>query len=261
MHAIRQEASRLGATFVGRINVERTVDDDNGKVCGVITGDGRQWAVDCIIVAAGIGSKDLSGLDIIQQPGMIALTKPAAGSTPSTKESSSISSSSSREEAEEDLGGAPRRILVDTINEAHILRRKEGELAVGGGYLQVGGVASASQVGGDGVGKDADDEEDAIVAARKLITSASQVSPSAIGRVELSHAESADRPMPSDGLPAVGFCRPGLFCVVSHSGLTLGPLLGELAAIEICEATRAEDLIGDFRPTRFDNGCVNMKRE
>ena len=262
MHAIRQEASRLGATFVGSINVERTVDDDNGKVCGVITGDGRQWAVDCVIVAAGIGSKDLSGLDIIQQPGMIALTKPAAGSTPtsSTKESSSISSSSSREEAEEDLGGAPRRILVDTINEAHILRRKEGELAVGGGYLQVGGVASASQLGGNGVGKDTDDEEDTIVAARKLITSASQVSPSAIGRVELSHAESADRPMPSDGLPAVGFCRPGLFCVVSHSGLTLGPLLGELAAIEICEATRAEDLIGDFRPTRFDKGCVTIKR-
>lgn len=111
-------------------------------------------------------------------------------------------------------------------------------------------------LGGDGVGKDANDEEDRIAAARKLIKSASQVSPSVIERVELSHAESADRPMPSDGLPAVGFCRPGLFCVVSHSGITLGPLLGELAAIEICEATKAEYLIRDFRPARFENGDI-----
>ena len=254
-HAIRQEASRLGATFVGNITVERTVDDDDGKVCGVITDDGKLPA-DVVIVAAGIGSKTLSGLDIIQQPGMIALTKPATGSA-STKESNS--SSSKGEEAEGDLGGVPRRILVDTINEAHILQRNEGELAVGGGYLQVGGVASASHLGDDGVGKDAtgtsNDKEDIIAAARRLIKSASQVSPSVIKRVELSHAESADRPMPSDGLPAVGFCRPGLFCVVSHSGITLGPLLGELAAIEICEATMTEDLIGDFRPARFQNGC------
>ena len=39
--------------------------------------------------------------------------------------------------------------------------------------------------------------------------------------------------IPRDGLPAVGFLRPGLFCVVSHSGITLGHLLGELAAIEL----------------------------
>lgn len=259
IHAIRLEASRLGATFVGGIAVERTVNDDDGKVCGVITDDRKQWAADAVIVAAGIGSKDLSGLDIIRQPGMIALTKPAAGPMKETPSSDSLPTTSSREEAEkvQDLGGAPRRILVDTINEAHILQRREGELAVGGGYLQVGGVASASHLGGDGVGsKNANnDEEDMFAAAREVIKLASQVSPLAIERVEFSHAESADRPMPSDGLPAIGFCRPGLFCVVSHSGITLGPLLGELAAIEVCEIATAEDLVGDFRPTRFERLC------
>ena len=43
---------------------------------------------------------------------------------------------------------------------------------------------------------------------------------------QIRNAESADRPIPRDGLPAVGFLLPGLFCVVSHYGITLGPLLG-----------------------------------
>ena len=254
IYAIRQEASRLGATFVGGIAVERTIVGGDGKVCGVVAGDGKQWAADAVLVAAGIGSKHLSGLDIIRQPGMIALTKPATGST---KESTSGVSTTCcrREEAEENWGTSPRRILVDTINEAHILQRKKGELAVGGGYLQVGGVAGALHLDSGGVNK-IDEEDVKLAAAREMIKSASKVSPSAIERVELSHAESADRPMPSDGLPAIGFCQPGLFLVCSHSGITLGPLLGELAAIEICGVT-PEDLIGDFRPTRFENGCVD----
>ena len=70
---------------------------------------------------------------------------------------------------------------------------------------------------------------------------------------QIRNAESADRPIPRDGLPAVGFLRPGLFCVVSHSGITLGPLLGELAAIELqlCHQTAASELLEDYRPTRF----------
>jgi glycine/D-amino acid oxidase-like deaminating enzyme len=238
MCVIREEASKLGAKFVGSANVEALIVDDEGMACGgVITDKGKRFEADIVIVAAGVGSKGLSGLDIIRQPGMVVLA--------TTKKSSTC------------RDGAPRRILVDTINEAHILQRNEGELAIGGGYLQVGGVGGVASASNLGSGGAKNEEEDKSANAREMIRAASQVSPLVMERVELSHAESADRPMPSDGLPAVGFVRPGLFCVVSHSGITLGPLLGELAAIEIVEEVSA-NLLQDFRPTRFENsGAIN----
>ena len=44
------------------------------------------------------------------------------------------------------------------------------------------------------------------------------------------------RPMPADGLTLAGAVegRPGLALAVTHSGVTLGPLLGELLAQELC---------------------------
>ena len=48
------------------------------------------------------------------------------------------------------------------------------------------------------------------------------------------------RPMPADGLPVLGFAKaaPGLYVAMMHSGVTLAPLVGELAAIEIAEGVR-----------------------
>ena len=42
--------------------------------------------------------------------------------------------------------------------------------------------------------------------------------------------------MPADGLTLAGAVegRPGLALAVTHSGVTLGPLLGELLAQELC---------------------------
>ena len=104
-------------------------------MCGVITDDGTKFEADVVIVAAGVGSKDLSGVDVIRQPGVIALTKSVCTKFNADREGVDLA------------GNAPRRVLVDTINEAHILQRRGGELAIGGGYLQVGGVASVSQLG------------------------------------------------------------------------------------------------------------------
>lgn len=43
----------------------------------------------------------------------------------------------------------------------------------------------------------------------------------------------AARPMPSDGLPVVGEAAPGIHVLSTHSGMTLAPLLAELAARDI----------------------------
>ena len=60
------------------------------------------------------------------------------------------------------------------------------------------------------------------------------------------------RPMPADGLPVLGFTAavPNLYVAMMHSGVTLAPLVGELAAIEIINGT-AVDLLAPYRVERF----------
>ena len=75
------------------------------------------------------------------------------------------------------------------------------------------------------------------------------------------------RPMPLDGYPVLGFPAPGspapgvlvtgsgetapkVYIALTHSGVTLPPIIGELAAIEIVDGVRVESL-SPYRPERF----------
>ena len=66
------------------------------------------------------------------------------------------------------------------------------------------------------------------------------------------------RPMPEDDLPCVGAVPelPGYYEAVTHSGVTLGPLLGRLLAREIL-AGEVDGLISPFRPDRFTRDQVS----
>ena len=60
------------------------------------------------------------------------------------------------------------------------------------------------------------------------------------------------RPMPEDDLPVIGF-SPGLsniYLTLMHSGVTLAPLVGALAALEIVTGIPNGDL-DPYRPDRF----------
>lgn len=61
------------------------------------------------------------------------------------------------------------------------------------------------------------------------------------------------RPMPKDGFPIVGFVTGAerLYLAVTHSGVTLGPLIGQLAALEILDGAKV-DLLSNYRPGRFN---------
>ena len=63
----------------------------------------------------------------------------------------------------------------------------------------------------------------------------------------------AHRPMPADGLPAVGRLAPGLTVAVMHSGMTLAAITGECLAREVLDgpSNATEALLADFRPERF----------
>ena len=60
------------------------------------------------------------------------------------------------------------------------------------------------------------------------------------------------RVLPVDDHPIVGFVKscPNLYVAAMHSGITLSPLIGQLAAAEILDGASVE-LLKDYRPARF----------
>ena len=68
----------------------------------------------------------------------------------------------------------------------------------------------------------------------------------------IAQAQVANRPIPADGFPSAGAVPsvPGYYEAVSHSGITLGPVLGRLLAAEILDGER-DALLADFPPERF----------
>jgi glycine/D-amino acid oxidase-like deaminating enzyme len=74
----------------------------------------------------------------------------------------------------------------------------------------------------------------------------------ALGGARVEATRVGVRPIPVDGLPAVGPIpgREGFYVVVSHSAVTLGPLWGQLVATEVLDG-RTDPRLGPFRPVRF----------
>ena len=73
-----------------------------------------------------------------------------------------------------------------------------------------------------------------------------------VRELETDRVITGTRPMPADGFPAVGAPAgvQGLYVASMHSGVTLAPLIGRLAAAEILENQPAE-LLAPFRLSRF----------
>lgn len=71
---------------------------------------------------------------------------------------------------------------------------------------------------------------------------------------EWEQAMVSPRPVPGDGLPAVGAIGPrGLFLAVMHSGATLAAIVAEILVEEMKGDTRAP-LLAPYRPQRFQLG-------
>ncbi|NUS10233.1 MAG: FAD-binding oxidoreductase [Streptomyces sp.] len=96
-----------------------------------------------------------------------------------------------------------------------------------------------------------DTGEDPAELARLLRESARNVVPE-LGGCRIARTRVAHRPIPADGFPSVGAVAsvPGYYEAVSHSGITLGPVIGRLLAAEILSGKR-DEMLADFRPERF----------
>ena len=87
--------------------------------------------------------------------------------------------------------------------------------------------------------------------SQELLEHARRVVP-ALESAKVEEVRVGVRPMPEDGRSCVGAVAelPGYYEAVTHSGVTLGPLLGRLLAWEILSG-EVDDLISPFRPDRF----------
>lgn len=91
-------------------------------------------------------------------------------------------------------------------------------------------------------------------ACGELLTRASRYLPElAVARI--AAARIGPRPVPRDGVTIAGPSPEveGLYLAVTHSGITLGPLLGRLLADELAGG-EASYLLAPFRPARFHGG-------
>jgi glycine/D-amino acid oxidase-like deaminating enzyme len=100
------------------------------------------------------------------------------------------------------------------------------------------------QVHDESFGKTDDEVDRLLVEAKKIVP--------ALADVVISETRRARRPIPKDGLSVLGFTEDvsNLYMAVTHSGVTLAPLIGEMAAIEIEDRQRV-DILDPFRPSRF----------
>ena len=220
----------------------RQVEADGGKVVypaevtaietsatnAVVTTQAGSHEADLLIVAAGAGASEISALlelpvDPIRSatPGIIVTTEPMAR-------------------------------LVDAViynHETHFHQLPDGRLLVG-----------------EKAGAPATSEHQALLSGRPNAYPSEQLAQEHAARVfavasrylpALSEARAANvgvgwRPLPKDGLPVIGHLQqhPRVYFAAMHSGVTLAPIVGHFAAMEILDGVRIEPL-SPFRYERF----------
>jgi glycine/D-amino acid oxidase-like deaminating enzyme len=193
-----------------------------------ISTTGDQLEADIAIVAAGASANGFArmldlGTDLLKPatPGIIVTTRPA-----------------------------PR--LINTIGyttDSHFLQLDDGRIVLGekAGAPQTESHNSYLSA----LPNEYPTEELATEHARRVIDTASRYVPELMD-VEPERVGVGWRPLPLDGLPIVGHV-PGnsrVYLAAMHSGVTLAPIVGHLATIEILDRVRALAL-ADFRVERF----------
>jgi glycine/D-amino acid oxidase-like deaminating enzyme len=85
----------------------------------------------------------------------------------------------------------------------------------------------------------------------RILTKISKFLPGAQG-VQLDRLTLGFRPMPADEFPVMGALPslPDLHVAVTHSGVTLAPIIGRLTTGEVLHGSRAE-MFAPYRPERF----------
>lgn len=208
--ALLERAGRLGAKLRAPVAVHSLIVRE-GKVVGVRTADGAIEA-DTVVLAAGLGSEALAAQAGVQLP----LT-----ASPGVL-----------------LHTRPQRPALDRV--VFGPRSTFKQMADGRFVASISGHEGGAPAGAG------------VEAFGKTIQDAAACYLPALGKAEIERVSIGQRVVPRDSLPVVGFAPRlgGLYVAVTHSGVTLAPALGRLAALEILDGVVADPL-ANFRLGRF----------
>ncbi len=204
-----------------KINTNTIVTDftiHNEKVKTVITSD-TEYPCDILILASGVETTQLAskvGVHVPQQqsPGIVIKTTPC----PKVLHSVAV------------LHTPPRH---DSLQHLHLRQLTDGTLRIGQGTQE-------------GINHDDSQQH-----ADTLLANAKDYIPK-IGNVQAIPTSIGYRPMPLDGYPIIGFTEaiPNMYIALMHSGVTLAPLVGEMATLEIADGVDV-DWFKPYRLERF----------
>jgi glycine/D-amino acid oxidase-like deaminating enzyme len=96
-----------------------------------------------------------------------------------------------------------------------------------------------------------DGEDNSLAAGQRLFAQAAHSLPQ-LGNVEIEKVTLGWRVLPQDELPIIGSPSntPDIYLAAMHSGITLGPLVGQLAAMELLDGIRVA-MLEPYRLERF----------
>ncbi len=191
------------------------LDTRNGHLTEIVTRSGERLTADSVVLAAGPATERLAGLagvslPMAPSPGLLVVTAPVA-------------------------------LTVD-----HVIHAEEVTVRPYGSdrlMLASRQVDATLDPAIREIATDAEPCRDLLARARQLIPD--------LGDAHLETARIGVRSVAVDGMPVAGFAPSvdNLYLLVSHSGATLAPVLGELVAGELlgdhCEA------LDPYRPARF----------
>lgn len=187
-----------------------------------------EFETDAYVLATGAdqaATQRLAEIDLPQRstPGVIVVTKP--------------------------IGPLLNRILV--APGVHIHQRLDGRLVLGEQEGAPDTAAHATRLAGRPIRFPS--RELAEQHADRILAIARAYLPS-MPDIEVEEVLIGWRPLPLDGHPVVGFSpdREAAYIAIAHSGVTLAPLIGRLAAQEIVEGSQAA-ILAPYRPDRTLN--------
>lgn len=193
-------------------------DFGGGEIASVKTASGSV-ACDAVVLAAGVAVTELAEMAEVrvpqyESPGVVVKTNPMS----QLIESASV------------LYTPP---ISEDQPEIHVRQGTDGVVMIGEGTQE-------------SLARDDSQEH-----ADTLLARASHYLP-ALASAEATPVPVGYRPMPRDEMPILGFTEkvPNLYIALTHSGITLAPLIGEFAAMEILDGARV-DLLEPFRLERF----------
>ena len=217
--ACLRRLSEQGASILPETEVIRLGEADDGRGVAVET-TSADIECDTVVLAAGTAVTQLAalaGVNVPQQesPGVVIRTNPL----PPLLERVPVVYAPAMEDGRQEI---------------HIRQCADGRMMIGEG--------SQESLAEDDSQAHADDLLDR---ARKVIPKLSDAVaiPVPVGW----------RPMPLDGYPIFGFAReaPNIYIALTHSGVTLAPVLSQMVMLEICDGAVVDSVLGPYRPGRF----------